>query len=186
MKHNELAKELTKSHRAVGKRIGGEIYVHTSAIGWLQDEHAQLIDNACAMAEAVLDDPYNVVKISVKKRRVSLLQYSDFFTDPFPVLMAAFTIDLDSGKARKTDYTKSDNPPILHRKELLLAPGDPKIDQFSNLTNELESLGLYRDSRRIGFRKQWVGRLSAAGVRVKNHRVQKVQPSLLAKDQQPW
>ncbi len=186
MEWGELNGVSSMSHRAVGKRIRGTVYVHVSAIGWLSEEYAQLIEQACALKGVILGESYNVVKINAHQHRVSLLHYGDFVADPFPALMAAYTIDIDARHGRKTNYAKSDNPPILHRKELLLAPDNPHIPEFSRLTDELEKLGLFKNNRQIGFRKQWSRRLSEAGVRIKSHRVIKVSASSTAKGDQSW
>ena len=52
-------------------------------------------------------------------------------------------------------YTHSLNPPILHRKELLVPPSHPSRSQWCELTAEAEALGLFDDTRAIGFRLNW-------------------------------
>ncbi len=64
-------------------------------------------------------------------------------------------LDLKTNTMRKTDYSKSENPPILHRKETFLLPSHPAVKQFSEITREGERAGLYKNTHRIGFKKNW-------------------------------
>ena len=67
------------------------------------------------------------------------------------------------------DYTRQPNPPILHRKELLLPLDDPRRDEFAHLTEVLEADGLFQDSRRIGYRRQWEALLAEKGWSITGH-----------------
>jgi len=100
----------------------------------------------------------------------ALLQYEDFDTAPFPALRTAWRVDGEGGVGMRR-FDRGDNPPILHRKELLLAPNDPRREVFARLTAELEALGLFQEPRRIGRRREWQQRLAAAGVRIEGHRL---------------
>lgn len=117
---------------------------------------------------------------------VSLLEYRAFRTDPFPSLVSALTINLESGSSKERSYAKSSNPPILHRKELLLGPNDPDRERFGKLTERLESLGMYKKAERIGFRKQWIQRLIVAGLCIKEHRVIECTIQTGSADDEPW
>jgi hypothetical protein len=103
--------------------------------------------------------------------RTALLAYERFDDEPFPPLAAAWLVG-QGGSVRQRRFR--DNPPILHRKELLLAPEDPRRPRFARLTAELEARGLFRDARRIGRHRAWEERLAAAGVSVEDHRVVEV------------
>ena len=50
---------------------------------------------------------------------------------------------------------KAINPPILHRKELLIEPSHKRYQEYQRLTHSAEQAGLYSDPKRIGFRTQW-------------------------------
>ena len=52
---------------------------------------------------------------------------------------------------REAKYDKSDNPPILHRRETFLAPSHPQTDYLEAFTLEGEKIGLYEKTRTIGF-----------------------------------
>jgi hypothetical protein len=85
--------------------------------------------------------------------------YENFFNNPFPTLQRSCVVDVVSGRVKQRYYDVSKNPPILHRKELLLPSDHPEVPRFAALTQQLETLGLFRDSRRIGFAQQWQKRL---------------------------
>ena len=91
---------------------------------------------------------FNVVKFQDDK--ISLLLYEDFDSAAFPALLEAHTINLSKGSVTRSVYRGSDNPPILHRKELLLLPNDPRRDMFASLTKSLEELGLFENTSDIG------------------------------------
>ena len=95
--------------------------------------------------------------------RVSLLLYEPFDDEPFPALLESRTVDLDRGTVAVRSFRRSANLPILHRKELLLAEGDPRRATFAALTGALEERGLFSGMERMGFRVPWSARLTEAG-----------------------
>lgn len=152
----------------VGKQVGGRIYVHRLAQALLPGplaEMAGLLLGACLEAEARA----NVLKLDEAERTVSALNYPDFFSAAFPELREAWRIDLSDGRVSYRNYADSLNPPILHRKELLLPPDHPDRPRFAALTTQAESLGLFVESRSIGFREAWAARIAAAGYRIDGH-----------------
>ncbi len=137
-----------------GKLAGGALYLHRSAIETLSSSDSELVVQAEAFLPCEFE--WSVVKIIRKKSgQVSFLDYEDFFEAAFPALKRSCIVDLKSGQASVRRYSKS-NPPILHRKELLLAYDDPRRDQYASLTNQLEELGLFQNMHKMGYRKQWV------------------------------
>ena len=54
-----------------------------------------------------------------------------------------------------TNYSDTENVPILHRKELFISKDDENYDDFVFITEEGEAAGLYENSRIIGFKKSW-------------------------------
>ena len=127
-------------NRNVGKLVGGAVYVHRSAVGLLPSKHAATVEKA----EALLEGPmWNVVRIA--KGSVSLLLYESFDDAAFPALLASSKVDLVSGDVSHTNYLNRTNPPILHRKELLLPPDDPRLPAFRALTCAAEEHGLFAE-----------------------------------------
>jgi DNA phosphorothioation-associated putative methyltransferase len=66
-------------------------------------------------------------------------------------------------------YADSLNPPILHRKELLLPAEHPRRAEYAALTAACESIGLFDDPRRIGYRRQWQQLMRERGYRLDGH-----------------
>lgn len=149
-----------KTH-SVGKRVGGFLYVHRDALDLIEPGMREIVERCTALLP---DLPWNVVKVS--GREASLLVYEDFDEIAFPALRVSASVDPGMGKVTVTDYTKRDNPPILHRKETLLRPDDPRIPKFTALTDDAEARGLFKNSNSIGTKRKWEERLQEAGVRV--------------------
>ena len=163
----------TKPKRdTVGKRVGGARYYHTTAIPWSGPKNQEAIEAATRIAR-LRSDAFNVVKIEGEPpRRVSLLAYEDFDSSAFPTLLDSWTVDLSEPRCAHRTYRTSANPPILHRKELLLGPDNPRRESFAALTKELERRNLFEKANSIGFRRQWEKRLADAGIVVEGHTVQ--------------
>jgi DNA phosphorothioation-associated putative methyltransferase len=115
---------------------------------------------------------FNVIKLEGDPTvRISLLSYQSFDAKPFPALLKSCSVDLVTKTHSIRDYTQSKNPPILHRKELLLPPEDARRSSFEELTKTLEQKGLFVDARRIGFRRNWDKRLTDAGIEIRDHQI---------------
>ena len=150
--------------REIGKRVGGALYVHRDAIVPI----SQTAERVRAAEQLAGDTAWNVAKI--EKISVSLLQYESFDHD-FPALLSATTVNLQSGSIKRTDYRGRHSPPILHRKELLLAPTDARLPRFRALTATAEEYGLFRDATKIGTRALWNAKLAAAGLTLREGRL---------------
>ncbi|MBY0332885.1 MAG: DNA phosphorothioation-associated putative methyltransferase [Acetobacteraceae bacterium] len=146
-----------------GKRVGGAVYLHTSA---LDDETRLVVERAVALADGF---EWNVAKLAPGS--VSLLLYEDFDAAAFPALLASLKVDLETGKSAATDYRKRENPPILHRKETLLPADDPRRPRFAALTRSAEEHGLFAEPTKIGTRRQWTDLLASKGLRVEGHSI---------------
>lgn len=154
-----------------GKRVGGALYLHRTATGYLPPSEASRLRAAVDLAGI---DRWNVAKIDLKGgAKVSLLLYEDFDAVAFPALVESHRVDLGAGSVDVRRYRE--NPPILHRKELLLAPDDPRREVFGALTGELDRLGLFVDMARRGRKGAWEAALASAGVVVTGHDVDVVE-----------
>jgi DNA phosphorothioation-associated putative methyltransferase len=149
---------------SIGKQVAGALYVHRSALPLTVGIDLGSVTHAEIRAG---DVEWNVVRIA--KGSVSLLLYESFDDAPFPALLASTKVDLASGDVSHTNYRNRRNPPILHRKELLLPPDDSRLPAFRALTAAAEEHGLFRDSNKIGTRKGWEARIVGAGLVLRGH-----------------
>jgi DNA phosphorothioation-associated putative methyltransferase len=152
-----------------GKRLPGTIYLHRDTAACTQGLLADVL-NRIANLHA-LGSEFNVVKLRTDARRLSFLAYPGFFEDPHPVLEKGLAVDLSTGRTYRTDYRDSLNPPILHRKELLLEPSHPRANEFAALSAAEEEAGLYTHAATIGFRLNWERVLRERGVKLDGHMI---------------
>ncbi len=132
----------------MGKRLPDALYVHARGLSEAAPELWRFVSDVALKAD--VSNEYNVFKLSLSQFRISFLFYPDFMENPHPVLRSSVIVNLATGKIRKFDYSGSDNPPILHRKETLLQPGHPLIPKFEALTRAEEKAGLYENPRVAG------------------------------------
>lgn len=135
-----------------GKRIRGATYLHRSALETLDAADQARVGSATGTTGAA----WNVVRVA--RGEVSLLHYGDFEQDPFPALRAS-TIVHGDGRVVTRDYSQRSNPPILHRKELLVHDDHPLRSAWSSATARLVQAGAFIDPHRIGTREAWRRRL---------------------------
>ncbi|WP_334162667.1 DNA phosphorothioation-associated putative methyltransferase [Phenylobacterium sp.] len=150
----------------VGKRVGEARYLHRDGLNELSPKDRRRILDAEDVCGA---SNWNVVKLR-GEGAVSLLTYEDF-ERPFPRLLESLTVDLEQTRVTRRSYWDRANPPVLHRKELLLPRDDPRRPRYAALTAQLEARGLLQASRRIGTLRGWQSRLAAAGISVVGHDV---------------
>lgn len=148
---------------AVGKRVADHLYGHVTVLGCWPEVLRARIEQAVLLARVAPGEHFNVVKMYALGEQLSLLDYADFDDVPFPTLSRSWRINLATGTIVYRDYAESGNPPVLHRKELLLPADDPRIPAYAALTQTAETLGLFDDPSRIGFREQWLARIAMQG-----------------------
>ena len=136
-----------------GKKLPDAVYIHSSYLESTPPALVGFVEEMITKHGSELS--WNVIKLSRRDFKISLLAYPTFDDVSYPSLEASLTIDVLREKSRRTSYRESDNPPILHRKETLVPTSYPKYQHFVELTREGEDAGLYENSRRIGFRKNW-------------------------------
>ena len=159
----------TKKKIFTGKKIGGFIYVHISALPLLSDKYQSKAEAGIKLNDEF--DTWNVVKINIKDSdKLSFLEYDNFDIKEFPCLHHSCQIDLKIGSLKFRKYS-SKNPPILHRKELLTNPEHPELAKFKNLTLQLEKLGAFSNVVKLGTKLRWQDELKRLKIHVKNHEV---------------
>jgi len=159
---------------STGKKLPGALYIHESVLDAIPKELRAFLEKT--IIDLGLDTAeWNIIKFSLNNFGLSLLHYPDFFKISYPALHCSYTINLTQNTYRKTNYTKSQNPPILHRKEAFLLPDHPSVQVFEKITSEGEAIGLYENSKSIGFRKSWLYLIESKNYTLVNGRLQKQQ-----------
>jgi DNA phosphorothioation-associated putative methyltransferase len=148
---------MTVKMSSFGKKVLDDLYVHKDFLSQLsQDSHTQELLQAGLQLMTEQDLAFcNVVKINAQRERLSFLQYLDFDDDPFPTLNGSWAIDPRSKLVTFRSYSNSLNPPILHRKELLVPQDHPLQNSWSATTKIAEDIGLFSTSSAIGFKENW-------------------------------
>lgn len=158
----------------IGKKTPNALYLHVDEIPSLAP--ALRVYEGCARAYYGMIDDANIVKLHRFKPKVSYLSYPGFEKIAHPVLTGTFVISLGSYQVRYRDYVESSNPPILHRKETMIAPGHPLYERFAKLTAQEERRGLLDDTSHIGTKNGWEDTLEQHKVQIKGHRVMRSEP----------
>jgi hypothetical protein len=156
-----------------GKRVHSAVYVYRVERGTLGDKLDVLLTGIAERCGVSAE--FNLVKFRTDELKVSFLSYPDFVADAHPALRHAITIDLVTGKARRTDYADNINPPILHRKETFLPAGHPLWAQFEALTRVEEAAGLYERTVTIGFKLNWEKLLASKGLVIRGHTLERAE-----------
>lgn len=144
------------------KELPDALYVHKET---LDQSHKQLVKVVDAIANAlkIPAEQWNIAKLSKTQFHLSLLWYPDFFDQAYPELKQSISVDLARLSHKTLHYSSDENPPILHRKELMLSPDHPRYQEYTDITQEAEQAGLYEQSQLIGFRDSWLRLIEKKG-----------------------
>ncbi len=153
----------------VGKVTQDALYVHRSALPELPP--VLRVFEGCARVLVGEVDDANILKLRRHKPRISYLQYPDFEKEPHPALEQSLLVRLDDLSLSIRSYSESDNPPILHRKELFVSDDHPRRETFERLSRQEERHGLLDDPVGIGWRQNWQERLAERGFKLRGHRL---------------
>jgi DNA phosphorothioation-associated putative methyltransferase len=156
-------------HSSIGKFVGNALYVHTSALNNLNP--VLRVYEGCASRAFGQLEQTTIIKFRADKPKVSYLYYPDFDTDPHPALHSSMQANLSSLYVDFRDYSISENPPILHRKETFVEITYPHYKKFARLTASEEKLGLLDNPISIGTRNNWRQRLNENSVEIKGHQI---------------
>jgi DNA phosphorothioation-associated putative methyltransferase len=163
-----------------GKRLPTALYVHREGLASVGGSLGAVLDQVVAQYQVTTE--FNLVKFRTDELKISFLAYPEFLSEAHPALRHSVTIDLATGKARRTDYTNNINPPILHRKESFVPAEHPRRAEFEALTKAEEEAGLYEDTTTIGFKLNWERLLQSKGLVVKGHQLEGQEPVLPAEN----
>ncbi len=147
------------------------LYVHTSAIPMLQPCLRVLEGCTRELLGTVADA--TIVKLDIERPRVTYLEYPTFDTDAHPALKGAHMAALDNLNTDFIDYSKRDNPPILHRKECFVGEDYEHRKRLERLTKKEERFGLLSSPERIGTAAGWAQVLRERGVEIRGHQLRR-------------
>jgi len=168
---NRMMVLMTARSSKVGKQTPSALYVHRSALSELPP--ILQVYEGCARVLAGTVELANMVKLSVAEPRVSFLSYPEFDKNAHPSLEGAVTVGLRALTVDWRDYSNSDNPPVLHRKEEFVGQSYPHRPLFQSLTRAEVKAGLYRHPERIGTLQGWQAELNKRDCVIRGHRLQK-------------
>jgi DNA phosphorothioation-associated putative methyltransferase len=149
-----------------GKRTRSAIYFHISA----EDTVLPILRARIDKAKPAIKIEYNVIKLHKDKDCVSFLYYENFDEDPHPKLRQGQTSYSAGGGVI---HGHNHNPPILHRKELLVSEDYPHYQKFKELTKQEEKRGLLGRPD-IGFLEQWKRLLKKKRLKIVGHKLVKI------------
>lgn len=152
-----------------GKLMPTALYVDVEAVPDLP--LGLRLYEGCARGYAGAVPDARVVKLSRSEPKVSYLVYEDLHRVAHPILLSSTKVHLRELTVRTRRYETWSNPPLLHRKELLLAPDHARRSTYARLTAAEERYGLYEDPSAIGLRRGWQEALDRAGVELRGHRL---------------
>ncbi len=151
-----------------GKVVGGAAYFHQSALHLINIDHLDAIQKAKRLNHH--NSNWNVVKFDKNNnQKLSFLDYQDFDEFEFPCLKHSYQIDLDSLTFKSRKHSTA-NPPVLHRKELLIDPNHPNFKKFTDLTRTLEKFGAFENITKLGTKLRWEDELSRLFISTKDHK----------------
>lgn len=157
--------------RAIGKLTPNALYVHESALPTLSA--VLRLYEGCARGYIGRVEGANIIKLHRGEPKISYLSYPTFEADAHPPLASSMTVDLQTFRVKTQEFRERKNRPILHRKELFVAPDHPLHEKFARLTRIEESKGLFEDGSRIGLEDGWNEALTEKGYFLKGHRLLK-------------
>ena len=164
--HPEAVK-LACGASTVGKLLPADLYIHRSA----EDELPALLRVIVFAAKRIVGElSYDLIKIAVDGRAAAFLSYPGFDEIAHPALARSVRVYLPKASFDVRDYSAYANPPILHRKDVLVAESYPLHPVFRSLTKQEEHLGLLT-SGDIGFRAGWEALLSARHLVIEGHEI---------------
>ncbi len=110
----------------IGKSVAQRLYVHVASLSETHGGREETLTRAEALACVRRGKDFNVVRFDPSESQIALLHYPGIVEDPFPMLRESWRVDIATGQVAHRTYVDSLNPPILHRKELLLPDDHPR------------------------------------------------------------
>ena len=155
----------------LGKITREALYVHREYVALLSP--VLRVYEGCAQALTGAVEGATIVKLNRLEPKIAYLEYSEFEREPHPALRASVRADLRGLRVKFRDFSTSENPPILHRKETFVPVQHLTREKFARLTEQEERAGLLDDPGGIGMRNEWEKLVANRGYRLMGHRLVK-------------
>jgi DNA phosphorothioation-associated putative methyltransferase len=156
----------------VGRLVDNGLLIHCTALDEL--EPLLRIYEGCAQSWIGEIEGANIVKLHRFSGKVTYFVCPDFETAPHPVVVRRVKLSLRARDLYCVDYSQSDDPPLLHRKDEYVSPGHPFRDKFARLTKQEdrhELLNDFEETEVIRHQSQWELKLRENGFRLAGHRL---------------
>ncbi|MGL5873140.1 MAG: DNA phosphorothioation-associated putative methyltransferase [Xenococcaceae cyanobacterium] len=137
---------------SIGKILPNSLLIHVSALENL-DPLLRLYESCASHTLGRLEDA-NLIKLSFKKPKIAYWFCADFDREPHPIIRTSMEVDLRDLQVNYRDFDLDDNPPILHEKDILVAPDYHLYEKFARLTKQEREWGLLDDFKAIS---HWYG-----------------------------
>ena len=153
----------------IGKQLPGALAIHISALAKLPT--LLRVYEGCANRVYGRLENANIIKLYYNRPKISYLYYPDFDTVAHPTLKTTMEVDLKSLAVVYNDLSDNTNPPILHRKDALVAPDYPYYSLFSQLIRQEQELGLLTDFNEIRRLQGWQKCLQNNKITISGHKI---------------
>jgi len=157
----------------VGKVLPDAFYIHVSSLGQLPP--VLRVYEACAQVLVGTVEDATIIKLHRIERKVAYLSYPQFDRIAHPPLASSLRVDLRTFDVKWTDFRESENPPILHRKELFVSSDYPGREKFARLSDREERAGLLGGPG-VGTLKLWNELLEVEGWAIGGHILRRNSP----------
>lgn len=151
------------------------IYLHKSSLSQLPT--LIRLYEGCARKYIGEIEEANIIKLNLFKPKISYLIYPDFDKVAHPALLGSMVVSFRDRDITFHNYSNSDNPPILHRKEIFVPQEYPNRSKFEKLTKQEEKHGLLDKSNNIGLKNEWEELLKSKGLCIRGHTVKRISDS---------
>jgi len=154
---------------SLGKKFKSSFVVHLDYVECLPT--LLRLYEGCASRTVGRLEGANVVKFSLQEAKISYLVYGDFDRVAHPLLLERMDVYVSRLRVSYQDYRESDNPPILHEKDLLVGTDYPLHEKFAQLSQKERDRGLLDDYGPIRTRRGWEKCLEQYCSLVKGHQL---------------
>ena len=153
-----------------GQRHSDSLWVHVSLLEYL-DPLLRLYEG-CASRTIGRPAEATLIKFQWTHPSITYFTVPEFDRDPYPALSTSMKINLQEGKVYYRDYDRSDNPPVLHRKEQLVDATYADYEKFAKLSRQELKWGICDEQKnKLYDRESWQKRLANYGAELQGHRL---------------